>query len=82
MNHHFFVRPCPSGARQGDHEHERTMRATIIVVIPLSAFLRFDATFPQDALVVRHEYKNELFWLRERLLHFSFRTPRCCATKA
>ena len=45
MNHHFFVRPCPSGTREGDHEHERTMRATIIVVIPLSAFLRFDATY-------------------------------------
>lgn len=40
MNHHlFFVRPCSLGAHEGNHEHERTVRATIMIVVPFSASL-------------------------------------------
>jgi hypothetical protein len=75
MNHHFFVvHPCPCGTRKGNHEHERTVRATIIIVIPFSAFLRVDASIISSASVARHHYKNNSWLTCENLLRFGLRS--------
>jgi len=66
MNHHFLsLHPRSSGTPKGNHEHERTVRATIIIVIPLSAFLRSTPITPFGALAASASLQEQLFdWRR------------------
>jgi len=73
-HHFFFARPCPCGTREGNHEHERTVRATIVIVVPFSAFLPVNATLLRSASVAWHRYKNDSWPLGESLLRFGSHT--------
>jgi hypothetical protein len=71
MNHRVvFVRPCPSGSQDGNHEHKRTVRVTIMSWFPMRS-CALTPLMPRPSWSASVKNKNGSCWSSRRTYYIS-----------